>query len=136
MAGEHARSVAPAGPFAPEGGEISGPLREVVDMAGDRVGAEATRAGLAAPVERGDSPALPVPVLQRLEVFLVCVSATRKEQQIAARFLDRIRPVDPADRLAVGRGPAAFAGIGGNGTTVKRRRIVNPNSSLLPVVTF
>lgn len=136
MAGEHSPSVALAGPFTPEDGEIIGPSPKIVDVAGDRVGAEATRAGLAAPVERGDSPALPAPVLQRLEVFLVRVSATAKEQQMAARFLDRIRPVDPADRMAIGRVPAAFAGIGGNGTTVKRRRIVNPNSSLLPVVTF
>jgi hypothetical protein len=78
-------------------------------------------------------------VLERFKVLLVGVAAPRQEQQPAARILTAFRPVDPADRVAVGRQPAAFAGVGGNGAAVETRdlrRIPLANSSLLPVVTF
>lgn len=139
MAGEHPRTGAAGRPFAPERGEIAGPLREVPDVAGDRVGAEAARARLTTPVQRGDLPALPAPVFQRLEIFLVGVATAGKEQQPAAGMVYRLPPVDPADCVAIRGEPAAFAGIGGNGATVESRRFRRfrvANFSLLPVVTL
>jgi hypothetical protein len=78
-------------------------------------------------------------VLERFEVLLVGVAAAGQEQQAAARILTGLRPVDPADRVPVGREPAAFAGVGWNGAAVESsgvRLIPLANSSLLPVVTF
>jgi hypothetical protein len=139
MAGEDQRSLASRAPFAPERGEIGGPVREIVDVPGDVVGPEPARSCLAAPVGGGDPPALPPPVLERLEVFLVGVAAAGQEQQAAARRRSGLGPVDPPDRVAVRREPQAFAGTGWNGAAVEGRlvRLVRlANSALLPVVTF
>jgi hypothetical protein len=78
-------------------------------------------------------------MIERLEILLVGVAAAGEEQQGAARIRSGSRPVDPADRVAVGCRPETFAGIGGYGAAVESRR--SPldslaNSNLLPVVTF
>ena len=84
-------SPAPA-PLAPECREIGGPGGEIVDVPGDRIDSEPARAGLAAPIGRGDRPALPAPVVERFKVFLVGIAATGQEQQTATRALRRRRP--------------------------------------------
>jgi hypothetical protein len=139
MPDEDARPRPFAAPFAPERREVGQPLREIVDVAGRRVRAQPAGARLAAPVERGDVPAAPMPVIERLEILLVGVATAGQEQQAAARIPPGSRPVDPADRVAVGRRPETFAGIGGYGAAIEGRR--SPldslaNSNLLPVVTF
>jgi hypothetical protein len=80
-----------------------------------------------------------MPVIERLEILLVGVAAAGQEQQSAARIPSASRPVDPADRVAVGRLPETFAGIGGYRAAVEGRRFPLDslaNSNLLPVVTF
>ena len=69
-------------PARPEFGEIVDPVAEIVDMAGHRVLPEAARSCLPAPVGRGHAPPLPVPVVQRLEIFFVIVAAAREESAI------------------------------------------------------
>jgi len=108
-------------------------------MAGHRVRPQAAGTRLPTPVERGDVPAAPVPMVERLEILLVGIAAARQEQQAAARAAARRGPVDPADGVAVRRQPPAFTGMGGNGAAVERSpfsRSWMANSSLLPVVTI
>jgi hypothetical protein len=107
-------------------------------MAGARVAAEAARAGLAAPVERGHPPPARRPVSERLEVFLVVVAAPGKEQQRAAGIVGRGK-VEPADGVPVGRDPAAFARIAGNRAAIEtgpRWWMWLDNPDLPPIVTF
>ena len=139
MPSEDQRPGPLARPLAPECGQVGDPQGEVVDMAGDGVGAETARSGLAAPVGGGHPPALRPPVLKRLEILFVGVAPPRQEQQAAPRGPARVRPVEPPDRMSVGRGPQAFASSRRNGATVESRRfrrIRLANSSLLPVVTI
>jgi hypothetical protein len=111
-------------------------VAEILDVAGNRVHPEPAGPRLPAPVERRDPPATAPPVLHRLEVFLVSVAPAREEQQAAARLAGRFGPVDAADRVAVRRRPAAFAGFGRNGAAIECRRFRLANSALLAVVTF
>ena len=139
MAGEHERTFAPLGPVAPEGGEVGNPVAEIVDVAGDRVRAQPAGAGLPAPVERRDAPALSPPMLQGLEILFVGITAAGKEQQVSSRLAAGFRPVDTADRVPVRGRPAAFTGADRNSAAVECRRahlIRLANSALLPVVTF
>jgi hypothetical protein len=139
MAGQDVRSFAGPAPVAPECGEVGGPGGKVVDVPGNRIEAEPARTGLAAPIGRRDRPALPVPVVERFEVFLVGIAATGQEQQAATRAFGRGVPVYPANCVAIGRVPVALAGGRGNCTAIETRAflfIALANSILLPVVTF
>jgi hypothetical protein len=137
--GEHVRPGLPGRPFAPECRKIGYPIGEVVDVTGDGVRAQPTGARLPTPVERGDAPASRVPVRQRLEILLIGVAPAGQEQQAAAGARFGLGPIDPAERMAVRRQPAALAGVGWNGASVESprfRRFRLANTSLLPVVTF
>jgi hypothetical protein len=139
MADEPMRAIPTSDPFAPERREIAGPLCEILDMAGDRVDPKPARSGLPTPVKRGHSPALSAPVIERFEVLFVSIAAAGQEQEASASRAWRFRPIDAADRVPVLRKPAAFAGIGRNGSAIEGRgfrRIRMTNASLLPVVTI
>ena len=69
-------------------------------MPGHRIGAEAARGGLAAPVERGHCPADAVPVIERFHIFFKEITPPRHEQEGAAGVVGG-GPVGPADRPAI-----------------------------------
>jgi hypothetical protein len=78
-------------------------------------------------------------VLERLEVFFVCVAPAGEKQDVPARLALWLRPIDVPDLVAVGRSPAAFAGAGWNGATIRSLRpalLRLANTSLLRLVTF
>src|SRR5690606_21854560 len=126
-------------PRAPQRGEVANPQREVVDVAGHRVVAEPPRTRLPAPVGRRDAPAAAAPVFEGLEVLFVSVAPSGHEQQGAAHEALGLLPVEPADRVTVGRDPALLDRAGRHRAAVEgrgRRLGYLANSGLPPVVTF
>jgi hypothetical protein len=118
MTREHMGRRRFAHPVRPERGEIVDPDAEILDMAGDMILAKSAGSGLPAPIGGRHPPARAVPLLERFEIFLIKVAAPGKEQDRALRRLPRTRPVDAAQEVPVGRLPAAFAGIAGDGAAV------------------
>ena len=96
-------------PCGPEMRKIRGPVGKIVHMAGHRVIAEPPRPRLSAPVGSGDAPACTMPLLQRLEILLVEVAATGKEQDRPALAAVCAGPVDPPNRVAIGQCEGGFA---------------------------
>src|SRR5690606_22300198 len=137
MAGKHPAPRTVHSPFTPQGGKIGDPYGEARDGPGHRIRAEPSRAGLTAPVGSGHPPTLDAPVLERFEVFLVGVSASRHEQQRATHRLDRLTPVDSPDPMAIRGRPETFDGARRDGATVEGvRRGYLANFDLPPVVTL
>jgi hypothetical protein len=60
-------------------------------------------------------------LLQRFEVFFVSVAPPGKKQDGAARILRTARPVNPAQRMAIGGVPAGFGRIGWDDPAINRR---------------
>ena len=118
MRGEHVRARRLCRPLPPQQREVVGPDMEISDVAGNLVGAQPPRSGLPAPVGRGDRPAFPCPVVERLEILLVAFAAAGQEQDRALRAR-RNRPVDPPDLLPVGRLPERLGCIRWNGAPVE-----------------
>ncbi len=118
MPHRHHRTDRLGRPFGPERPDISDIGREIVDVANMRVGRDAPRAALPAPVERGDRPALAMPVRQRFEILLEQVAAARLEQDRAAWRALR-RPVETAKVPAVRTDPAGDAGAGGDRAAIQ-----------------
>lgn len=58
-----------------------------------------------------------MPMVERFEIFFVPVAATGQEEQRAADFAVSAGQVDPPDRVAVGREPAAFGRVRGDTAT-------------------
>ena len=106
--GEHMRAGGLRLPAAPQLAQILDPSGEIVDMASDLVGPEPPRPGLPAPVARGYLPAEARPVAQRFQILFVKVAAPGEEQDRAFGGRCRGGPVDPPDRPAIRRLPAAF----------------------------
>ena len=104
-------------------------------MAGDGILAQPPGTRLPAPVRRGHVPAKGGPVAKGFQVFFVKIPPPRQEQDRAFGRPGGDWPVDPANGVAIARGPAAFLCGGGNGAPVERVCHV-ANSSLLGVVTF
>ena len=121
MSSQHMRPRCLSSPTVPEVGKIIHPYRKILDMTGHCILAEPTRTGLSAPIGGRHPPARAVPLLQRFEVFFVSVAPPGKKQDGAARLLRVARPVDTAQRMAIGSVPAAFLGVGGYDPAINRR---------------
>src|SRR3546814_12959870 len=69
------------------------------------IGRQPPRSALPAPVERGDRPAPVVPMGEGFEIFLENIAAPTLKEDAAARGRRVARPVEPAQRPAIGRRP-------------------------------
>ncbi len=81
-----------------------------------------------------------MPVSYRFEPFLVKIAPAREEKQRASRFIFA-GPVEPADRMAIGRVPKALARAGGYDAPVNSSfdadlRAQLANTGLSSLVTF
>src|SRR3546814_3981946 len=105
MAHQHARPRRCGRPARPEIAEIGDEGGEVRDVADMGIGRQPPRSALPAPVERGDRPAPVVPLGEGFEIFLENIAAPPLKEDAAARGRRVARPVEPAQRPAIGRRP-------------------------------
>src|SRR4051812_38422430 len=103
-------------PFLPERAIISEIGPEPVDIADMRIVSQPPRSPLAAPVERRDRPALVMPVMKGLEIFLEDVAAAALEQNRSTRRDRGGRPVEAAQLPAVRGGPERYRAAVGIGS--------------------